>query len=64
LVRLKVVHLSGASFTEGIEEHRHEGVSVRVYSIAKTVADCFKFRNQIGVNVAVEACAMRGARER
>lgn len=54
-VRLKAVRLSGASFTEGIEEHPVEGVPVRIYSAAKTVADCFKFRNQIGTNVAVEA---------
>ena len=54
-VRLKVVHLTRAAFSEGIEEHRIEGVVVRIYSIAKTVADCFKFRNQIGTPVAVEA---------
>lgn len=54
-VRLKVVHLSGASFSEGIEEHQIEGVPVRIYSVAKTVVDCFKFRNQIGTSVAVEA---------
>jgi predicted transcriptional regulator of viral defense system len=54
-LRLKVVHLSGDSFSQGIEEHRIEGVPVRIYSIAKTVADCFKFRNQIGTSVAVEA---------
>jgi len=54
-VRLKVVRLSGQSFTEGVEEHQIEGVTVRVYSVAKTVADCFKFRNQIGTSVALEA---------
>lgn len=54
-VRLKVVHLSGDSFSEGIEEHQIEGVPVRIYSVAKTVADCFKFRNQIGTSIAVEA---------
>lgn len=53
--RLRVARFSGASFTEGIEEHRVEGVTVRVYSAAKTVADCFKFRNKVGVDVAVEA---------
>jgi predicted transcriptional regulator of viral defense system len=52
---LKVVRLSGASMTEGIESHKVEGVPIRVYSAAKTVADCFKFRNQIGVDVAIEA---------
>jgi len=41
--------------TEGIESHKVEGVPIRVYSAAKTVADCFKFRNQIGVDIALEA---------
>lgn len=54
-VRLRVVHLSGASFRAGIETHNVGGVPVRVYSAAKTVADCFKFRNKIGIDVAVEA---------
>jgi predicted transcriptional regulator of viral defense system len=52
---LKVVRLSGPSLTDGIEQHRVEGVPVRVYSAAKTVADCFKFRNKIGLDVAMEA---------
>jgi predicted transcriptional regulator of viral defense system len=52
---LKVVRLSGASLTEGIENHKVEGVPIRVYSVAKTVADCFKFRNRIGLDVAIEA---------
>ncbi len=54
-VRLKVTRFSRAAFGEGIEEHQIEGVTVRVYSAAKTVADCFKFRNQVGTAVAVEA---------
>ena len=52
---LKIVRLSGLSLTEGIENHQVEGVPVRVYSAAKTVADCFKFRNKIGLDVAIEA---------
>lgn len=52
---LRFVYLSGQSLTEGVEEHEADGVPVRVYSAAKTVADCFKFRNKIGVDVAVEA---------
>jgi predicted transcriptional regulator of viral defense system len=52
---LRVVRLSGLSLTEGIESRRVEGVSIRVYSAAKTVADCFKFRNKIGLDVAIEA---------
>lgn len=39
----------------GMEEHKIEGHSIKVYSLARTVADCFKFRNKIGVDVAREA---------
>ena len=52
---LRVVRYSGASLTEGITSHRIEGQTVRVYNIAKTVADCFKYRNKIGIDVALEA---------
>jgi predicted transcriptional regulator of viral defense system len=52
---LRVVRLSGPSVTEGIENHKVEGVPIRVYSVAKTVADCFKFRNKIGLDIAIEA---------
>jgi len=52
---LRIVRLSGPSLTGGIENHKIEGVPVQVYSVAKTVADCFKFRNKIGVDVAIEA---------
>jgi hypothetical protein len=41
--------------TEGIEKHNVEGVPIRVYSVPKTVADCFKFRNKIGLDIAIEA---------
>ncbi len=54
-VPLRIVQLSPATYEAGIEEHRIEGVTVRVYSAAKTVADCFKFRNKIGLDVALEA---------
>ncbi len=53
--RLRVARFSGPALTEGIEEHRAEGVVIRVYSAAKTVADCFKYRNKVGIDVAVEA---------
>ena len=52
---LRIVRLSGPSLTEGIDSHQVEGVTVRVYSVAKTVADCFKFRNKIGLDIAIEA---------
>lgn len=53
--RLRVARFSGAALSEGIETHRLEGVEVHVYAAAKTVADCFKYRNKTGIDVAVEA---------
>ena len=53
--RLRVVRMSGKSLTEGIERIEIEGVRVPVFNAAKTVADCFKYRNKIGLDVALEA---------
>ncbi|MFN3430040.1 MAG: type IV toxin-antitoxin system AbiEi family antitoxin domain-containing protein [Candidatus Sericytochromatia bacterium] len=53
--KLRVVIMSGERLTAGVDEHLIEGVSVRIYNPAKTVADCFRFRNKIGVDVAIEA---------
>jgi predicted transcriptional regulator of viral defense system len=52
---IRVVWLSGKAYSYGIEQHLVDGVSVNVYGMAKTVADCFKFRNKIGIDVAMEA---------
>ncbi|HUT86875.1 MAG TPA: type IV toxin-antitoxin system AbiEi family antitoxin domain-containing protein [Candidatus Heimdallarchaeota archaeon] len=52
---LRVVRFSGKALTEGVEEHRIEGVHVGITNPAKTVADCFKYRNKIGLDVALEA---------
>jgi predicted transcriptional regulator of viral defense system len=52
---IRTVRMSGAAFSQGVEEHNVEGVRVKVYNPAKTVADCFKFRNKIGLDVALEA---------
>lgn len=52
---LRIVRYSGAALTEGVEPHRLEGQTVRIYNVAKTVADCFKYRNKIGLDVALEA---------
>jgi predicted transcriptional regulator of viral defense system len=52
---LRVFRFSGQAFAEGIETHEIEGISLKVYSAAKTVADCFKYRNKIGLDVAIEA---------
>ena len=53
--RLRVLRFSGKALTEGIETHRVEGEQVRVYCVAKTVADVFKYRNKVGLDVALEA---------
>ncbi len=52
---LRIVRMTGKARTAGIEEHEVEGVPVRIYSAAKTVVDCFKFRNKLGLDVALEA---------
>lgn len=48
------MRFSGDALTEGIERHSIEGVPVKLYNPAKTVADCFKYRNKIGLDVAME----------
>ncbi|MGE3342842.1 MAG: hypothetical protein AB7L71_05350 [Vicinamibacterales bacterium] len=52
---LRIVNVSTTVFDVGIEEHRIEGHTVRIYSLARTVADCFRFRNKVGLDVALEA---------
>lgn len=52
---IKIYRFSGKSLVEGIENKKVDGINIRVYSPEKTVADCFKFRNKIGTDVAVEA---------
>lgn len=54
-VPLRIHYFSGRALTAGVEQHEIEGVPVNIYSAAKTVADCFKFRNKIGLDVAIEA---------
>jgi predicted transcriptional regulator of viral defense system len=51
----KIVRFSAQSLVGGIEEHSVEGVTTRITNPAKTVADCFKFRNKVGLDIAVEA---------
>lgn len=52
---IKIVRFSGKSLEAGVKIHRIEGVPVKIYAPAKTVADCFKYRNKIGLDVALEA---------
>jgi len=54
-VPVEFVWFSGPAFTEGQEVHEVDGVSVRVYSPAKTTADLFKYRTKLGLDVALEA---------
>ena len=53
--RLRIVTISEPAFSAGIEEHEIDGVKVKVYCLAKTVTDCFRFRNKVGLDVALEA---------
>lgn len=61
---LRIVRMSGDAMEQGIEVVDVGGVAVRVFGVAKTVVDCFKFRNKIGLDVALEALreAWRGRR--
>ena len=52
---LRVFRFTGSAWREGVERHVIDGVPVAVTSVAKTVADCFKFRNKVGLEVALEA---------
>ncbi len=52
---LRIVHFSGLARSFGIEEHQVESVPIRVYSPAKTVADCFKYRSKLGQGIALDA---------
>ncbi len=61
---IRVFRFSSAALTEGVECALLDNVEVRVYGPEKTVADCFKFRNQIGTDVAVEALKLVMARRR
>ena len=52
---LRIVRFSGEALQSGVETHMIDGVPTQIYSLPKTVADCFKYRNKIGLDVAVEA---------
>jgi predicted transcriptional regulator of viral defense system len=51
----RLMWFSGAALTEGIEDHVIDGVTVRITSPARTVVDCFRYRNKVGLDVALEA---------
>ena len=52
---LKVYWFTGPAFSVEIERHSLDDVPVRIYSAEKTIADCFKYRNKLGLDVALEA---------
>jgi predicted transcriptional regulator of viral defense system len=54
---LRMVRVAPEVFNLGVEEHRVEGQTVRVYGVARTIADCFRFRNKVGLDIALEALA-------
>ncbi len=56
------VRFSEPAFSSGVETHQIDGIPLKVYSAEKTVADCFKFRNKVGLDVAIEA--LKFCRER
>jgi len=53
--RVQVLNMGDAAFLAGVEEHTMAGAKIRVYGVAKTIADCFKYRNRIGFDIAMEA---------
>jgi predicted transcriptional regulator of viral defense system len=61
---MKIVWFSGKAYSEGIEKHNLDGVPVRIYCPEKTVVDCFKYRNKIGLDVAIEALKLCRERKR
>jgi predicted transcriptional regulator of viral defense system len=58
----RIVRFSKPALEDGVEHHKVEGVPVRITGIARTVVDCFKFRNKVGLDVALEA--LREARRK
>ena len=60
---IRIFWLSQKIYTAGIENHQLDGITVKIYGIEKTIADCFKFRNKIGSDVALEALRNYRARE-
>ena len=61
---LRIFWFQGAAFAEGVEEHVVDGIPVRIYRPEKTLADCFKYRNKIGLDVVLEALKLYRQRKR
>jgi predicted transcriptional regulator of viral defense system len=63
-IPVTVYRFDRKTFNEGLETHRVGGMSLKIYSAARTVVDCFKFRNKIGLDVALEALRLARQRKR
>lgn len=63
-VPVTVYRFDPKTFDEGLETHRIDGKPVKIYSAARTVVDCFKFRNKLGLDVALEALRLARQRKR
>ncbi len=61
---IRIFWFSGQAFTLGIQTHKIDGVTVRIYSPKKTIADCFKYRNKIGLDIAIEALKLYRGKKR
>lgn len=61
---ISVHRFSGDAFKAGIEEHMIDGVPVKIYSVEKSLADCFKYRNKIGLDVCIEALKLYKVRKK
>lgn len=59
---VKIYRFDAATFDQGVKTHRIDGVAVRIYGVARTLVDCFKYRNKLGLDIAIEA--LRFARQR
>ena len=63
-IPVTVYRFDPKTFTEGLETHRIDGMPLKIYSAARTVVDCFKFRNKLGLDVALEALRLARQRKR
>jgi predicted transcriptional regulator of viral defense system len=52
---IKIVRFTGDAYSAGVEIYKRDGTPIKVYSVAKTVADLFRFRNKTGIDIAIEA---------
>ena len=61
---VKIYRFDVPTFDQGIDLHTIDGISVRIYGVARTIVDCFKYRNKLGLDIAIEALRFARARKR